>query len=49
MFNIILTIRGYTVTKQLCQFVFAMKTGCVIREAKTESLSMFENLPVIAH
>jgi len=49
MFNIILTVRGYVVTKQLCQFVFVMKTDCVICEAKTECLSIIDNLPVIFH
>jgi hypothetical protein len=49
MFNTILTVRGCAVTEQLCQFFFAMKTGCVICEAKTESLSIFDKLPVIAH
>lgn len=49
MYNLILTLRGYAVTKQLCQFVFVMKTDCVICEAKTEFLSIFDNLPIIAH
>jgi len=41
----ILTVRGYVMTKQLCQFVFVMKTDCVICETKTGCLSTFDNLP----